>query len=103
MSEPIKVGDLVAVVKPGRARCCDGGLGAIFTVTSIGKPLRSNGGTGWSCSFCGRSGNFTAPDTDAVAEGLEGVTGIPVRRLKRIPPLSELEGERTQEDISEPA
>jgi hypothetical protein len=28
---------------------------------------------------------------------------FPLTRLKRIPPLSELEGEKTQEDIREPA
>jgi hypothetical protein len=70
MSEPIKVGDLVQIVKPLDCSC------------------------GMPSKIIGR----------ACAEGLDGGgKKVPLYRLKRIPPLPELEGKETNEDLREPA
>lgn len=92
MDKPISVGDLVFVAKV----CCDRhlyGLGIPYTVASIG-PRDDDVRT---CSKCGasilgivaRNGNETP------------VKYAPIERLKRIPPLSELE--HTEETIKETA
>ena len=87
MSEPIKVGDLVAVVKP--SVCCGNTnrVGYVFAVRKI------DPAPGW-CLYC----HSTLPSEYGSDEGWYSGT-----RLKRIPPLSELEGQPTQEDIKEPA
>jgi hypothetical protein len=87
----IKAGDLVAVVKP--ARCCSSFLGAHFTVTGF---RIARAGTRWACLACGRFG--TIEDDYQVADG-HGDCGVAVERLKRIPPLDELEGEKTKEEL----
>lgn len=92
MSEPIKAGDLVVVVKT--TPCCGNpkALGMHFVVKSL-RPARGR----YHCSHC----NTTWP-TEVVA--LKEVPfAYQLHRLKRIPPLAELEGQRTQEDIREPA
>jgi hypothetical protein len=88
VSDPIKVGDLVVVVRP--TLCCNDarGIGKIFTV--IG-PARSES---QQCSNCRRV--FKTTDEVTINNGF----GIEKRRLKRIPPLSELEGEKREEEIS---
>jgi hypothetical protein len=91
MDKPISVGDLVVIVR--LRECCPENtkLGLIYRVNS----LRT---AEYACHYCGKphGGQWT------VAWG-EGNVGANVVRLKRIPPLSDLEGERTQEDIREPA
>ena len=87
MSRPIAVGDLVQVVYP--SPCCGSlkGMGITFKFAGFG--VRQ-----W-CRFCGK-GDFEA----ALGYSNGGVKFV---RLKRIPPLSELEGERTEESLKETA
>lgn len=90
MSEPIKVGDLVVVVKPNECGCSTS-LGHIFRVDHIqGGPNR--------CGTCGTA--FENP-LDAWQQGSDW--SAPVFSLKRIPPLGELEGAKQKEDLREPA
>lgn len=90
MSEQIKVGDLVMVV---RATQCCGNVAANGWTYIVRRLVPGP----FVCYGCRKSSNepsaFGAPDGSMVR----------LSRLKRIPPLSELEGERTQEDIREPA
>ena len=95
--KPIQVGDLAMIVRPTRCSCHQQALGRIIKVVAI------EGGVSqlWRCSVCGMSykklpgeGQY-AIDEDGKHRGLY--------RLKRIPPLSELEGQRTKEDMKEPA
>lgn len=87
MSSAIKVGDLVVVVKPGR--CCRNSLGRIFTVADIER--------NWTyCSGCKKR----LSDSELVARSDWPGTWHPVDSLKRIPPLSELEGEKREEEIT---
>lgn len=83
----IQVGDLVVVVKP--IRCCgnDSLVGKPFTV--IGYPVHQRK----QCIFC-----LSMSDTlnDFM---LYGDISVDRNRLKRIPPLSELESIKTQEEI----
>ena len=87
---PIQVGDLVQVVRP--TRCCGGTktIGWTYLVMSF------NSMDSYKCEACG------AITRSPVADRGYG-WGCTVDRLKRIPPLSELEGQRTQEDLREPA
>lgn len=89
-SEPITVGDLVQVV---RGHECD--LGLVFTVASI-----EHWQLGWYCPKC-RVESY-APYTAVGPAGFPG-DGVDITWLKKIPPLSELEGVKTEEDIREPA
>lgn len=91
MSEPIKVGDLVVVVKP--TPCC-GSTGAMGEFFRVGEIVVCEG----SCNDCGVEGS---PELCAVIEGED--EGAPLSILRRIPPLAELEGQRTEEDLREPA
>ena len=94
MNEPIEVGDLVQVVRG--MPCCGATtklMGVVFKVSS----LVDNEGT--ACSSCGAIVKKVDPTS---------VTGHPIfafqlSRLKRIPPLSELEGQRTEETLKETA
>ena len=90
MSEPIKVGDLVQVVRP-QICGCNHSMGSIFIVDHI------EGGPN-ICSGCGRK---FADVLDAWQKGAQWAAGV--HSLKRIPPLSELEGQRTEETLREPA
>jgi hypothetical protein len=89
MSEPIKVGDLVGVVQGG---CTDTYIGYIFTVLDL-SPVAHR---------CARCNVIHGTGLWARHEPWEdnGVW-IATSRLKRIPPLSELEGVKTEEDIRE--
>lgn len=86
MSEPIKVGDLVVVVKPGP--CCGTArtLGHVFCVAEI----RVASG---ACCECGK-----VYDHEAVAVYPDG-SGEPLSRLKRIDPLPESETTLTQDTV----
>lgn len=90
MNEPIKPGDLVQVVKS----CCGQALGLIFTVSHFhtdDKNLR--------CYDCGhREGAFT--EVHATAPFGDDFDYAPLHWLKRIPPLSELEGEERREELT---
>ena len=87
----IKVGDLVQVVRG--VPCCGGfnKLGVTFKV------VRFLTLSGRICGWCG----VTTTRNNACGSGM--VSGYDVARLKRIPPLEELEGERTEETLREPA
>ena len=89
MSEPIRVGDLVQIVRT--TLCCNNirAIGATF----IAKKIRD--GNRAYCVSCGST------EPVAVVDGLEFTTDI--RRLRRIPPLSELEGRTTEEGLRVPA
>lgn len=87
MSEPIKVGDLVVVVRA----CCmtaEKWVGITFTAAPPNARYQP-----WS-NCCGRKtpGRGFAENTQAGANWSEWF-------LKRIPPLSELEGEKRREEI----
>ena len=95
MSERISVGDLVVVVR--KFGCgCGKHLGEIFTVTKL--YIAPAGGL-WKCSYCGANGVIRAASPSA--KGSKTGRGMPLRVLKRIPPLSELERESTE--AKEPA
>ena len=89
MNRPIQVGDLVVIVKPPAGCRCVENLGVIFQVTAIRQ------GTNWRvCRNC-ESGSL---GTGLVAEGFGRALGL--KRLKRTPPLSELESEKRYEEIA---
>lgn len=86
MSEPIKVGDLVVVVR----QCCDGLelLGLIRTATKV-QTNRTR------CSTCGQA-------NDGIhVYGHASSNGVPISWVKRIPPLDELEGKKETADLGE--
>lgn len=79
MSERIEVGDLVVIIKP--TSCCgySGGIGKIYIVGN----MRSFRGR---CLLCGAIGNG-----EPLACWGSGSRGVPTRRLKKLPPLTEPE------------
>lgn len=94
MDKPIQVGDLVRVV-----RDCDchpeNGYGVIFRVERIVGAFR------WNCAD-----NFKGPHTFKNGEPLaygrtwKGDGHHPLAWLRRIPPLSELETVRTEDEVT---
>ena len=91
MSEPIKVGDLVQVVRP--TPCGHNTVvGRVFVVKSISR--------GSSFNWCLSCGHRWGPEDQAESGAYFGAS---LWRLKRIPPLSELEGQRTEEKLKETA
>ena len=85
MDKPISVGDLVQVVKP-RVCCGDAsGLGKVFKVGGFH--------TGSFCMACG----IVAVD---VAEIAGDFRSCEISRLKRIPPLEELDDLKRDEEIT---
>lgn len=86
-NESIKVGDLVAVV---RWPCCGKGLGRIAKVV---RPLSNPFGRRSPCSICGVDSH------EQHGFRLSDGWGVPTAWLKRIPPLEELEGEKTDTPI----
>ena len=93
---PIQVGDLVQVVKPGLCGCTTT-LGWVFVVLDEKK---------YSVTTCGTC-NAQFGRLVLLESGIQSPRGdsYGFRRsaLKRVPPLSELEDQRTQEDMKEPA
>ena len=93
MTEPIKVGDLVMVVR-GHA-CIVARIGGIpFTVLAFMPQI----GGGWHCSVCNER---DIAQSDLIGARLlrHADHGIPLSWLKRIPPLAELEGEQRKEGV----
>jgi len=89
MDKPIAVGDLVQVVRG----CCAVRLGKVWTVEKI---VNLGNFTNTACDFCG------APQFGLAAGNWTVNEGAPLSFLKRIPPLSELEGVKSQELLKEP-
>lgn len=87
MDKPISVGDLVMIVRGNK--CCGrpDALGTTFTVTNI---YEHSGGI---CKTC------HAPSSGLVADS-ERSTVTYLYKLKRIPPLSELEGVKRDETVN---
>lgn len=108
MNEPIRVGDLVELVR-GHSCLLELRGGAIFTV----KELLPQTGGGWTCGKCGERDIATSDAYGASGLGpahvkvdlpyinrTSGVSSIPLSFLKRIPPLEELEGQKRDEEIT---
>lgn len=96
MSEPIKEGDLVAVVRP--TPCCAStvGMGSVYTVVHLGR-------FSLQCLCCGEVFEDETQAAQFFIEASPGKTyptGHLISRLKRIPPLEELEGEKRDEEIA---
>ena len=89
MDRPIQVGDLVQVVRP----CCSAYGGNISVVSNI-----ESDSIGWHCTKCqAEDGGGTYAELNFG----KGFGWLPLHQLKRIPPLDELEGERTEENLKE--
>ena len=91
MNKPISVGDLVQIVRTDCEESARKVVGLVYTVGGIGTEGRH-------CNWCKQE--YPA---SAIALFAGTKRGAPLPWLKRIPPLEELEGEKTQEDIREPA
>ena len=89
--KPIAVGDLVVIVKTGPCGCTQS-LGHIHTVSD------NKSGPTTRCIYCSAQ---RLSSIDAVM--LCGDFSVSASRLKRIPPLDELEGVKSQEQTKEPA
>ena len=89
MDKPISVGDLVQVVKETPCCRCGDSLGKTFVVEEISNLIPT------LCKFCGS-------DRDGLAARISGaIEWCDLYRLKRFPPLSELEGAKTEEKLRE--
>jgi hypothetical protein len=101
---PISAGDLVVIVRTPQSHACVD-LGRIFKVAKV-RQNTSNVELGrvyrTRCQTCGFSRLASTTRTVTVTEDAAG-TVVGLWRLKRIPPLSELEGVKTDEPIEEPA
>ena len=95
MTRPIQVGDLVIIVR-GHSCTMERYRGAIFRVAKI---VPATGG-GWRCVHCKLNDQW-GPEPGAYWKEKGG--SAPLSWLKRIPPLDELEGEKTQESLKETA
>ena len=93
---PITVGDLVQVVRGHSCILARVG-GWTFVVVEIVQPR----GGGWYCEHC-KTEN-AGPNEPGAARRIGEGAYLPLSWLKRIPPLAELEGQRTEESIREPA
>lgn len=87
---PIKVGDLVQVVRS----CCGVYVGTIATVIGFRGPATH------PCLDCGK---MSSGSVRAEFDRTKWPICAPIPWLKRIPPFSELEGTKTDEPIKEPA
>lgn len=99
MDKPISVGDLVRVIRGNT--CCGAFLGYHFSVTDIHVSEQ------WSiprtkCSQCGVIRPKLTSDLGprALAFGCPGAKGFDLNRLKRVPPLGELESEKREESVN---
>lgn len=90
MSEPIKAGDLVMIVKPSQCTGLPDGVGTPFVVDSVVAKENVHG----RCLNCGqshRTSQFYASDGEVL---------WPFARLKRIPPLNELDAIKRNEELT---
>ena len=90
MTRPIQVGDLVQCIRPWP--CC--GFTKGIGLVSLVEEIAPHEGCCWKC------GTVSNQPAARFNNGLDQCLLI---RLKRIPPPEELEGEKTQEDLREPA
>lgn len=88
---PIAVGDLVVIVRPRECGCTTA-IGRVFRVSGLITDFHH-------CKNCGHK---TWPRKYLLATGFED-HGYSLNRLKRIPPLDELESAKTDEPMKEPA
>lgn len=89
---PIQVGDLVQII----ISCCNFRIGNIFHVQEITTPHKK--GKLWvECDICRKKVSLL----HGVVALEDQATPWPISWLKRIPPLDELEGERTEEKLKE--
>ena len=89
----IQVGDLVQITKSLCGN--EGKIGTVVAFAGLVDTYTESHGQRWWVLF-------PRPIPDTWGE-LQNPAPIPHAWLKRIPPLSELEGQRTQEDLREPA
>jgi hypothetical protein len=88
VDKPIQIGDLVLVLYPNHCGCGKA-VGNIFRVAHIDtRPIRNR---------CGACNAIYGPEDQA---GDGGNIRAQLWRLKRIPPLEELQGEKHHADIS---
>lgn len=93
MSEQIKVGDLVQVVK---WPCCGSHLGRIFKVGAMWNGVSDVNGC-WQCSFIQSAGSpVIAGEGSRDSDGFRAK----IEYLKRIPPLDELERVSEREELT---
>ena len=90
MSEPIKAGDLAVIVRPSHCGLVDS-IGLVFRVTKVRQRLNS------TCHGCGAK----LPVGVWVAESESDAFVTELTRLKRIPPLDELESHKQPEELGE--
>ena len=86
--KPISVGDMVQVVRPSTCVGGNDGIGHVFPVLSL-RPA----GEKRLCAYCRQQ-----HQSPASAEDVDH--WWPLTRLKRIPPLDELESEKRDEEIT---
>lgn len=91
MSEPLKIGDWVVVAYDA---CCANPREALGKVFQIDRFIDFSNNP---CASCGE----IVPFVNAVPAS--GTFGYTSNRLKRLPPLAELEGEKRDEKLTEPA
>ena len=90
--KPIAVGDLVQVVRP--TPCCGNAYAVGRRVFKVADLATTQG----FCSFC-----FMPTGLVPAAYNADNGQHYHLHRLKRIPPLSELESTKTDEPMKEPA
>lgn len=106
----IRVGDLVMVVRQARSHECSS-LGAIFRVTKIRSSdyyherlgIRRGESHFCRCAWCGWTAKrtiSTSAGTWMLVEGGKAGALTHMSRLKRIPPLSDLEGVTDEERLT---
>jgi hypothetical protein len=88
VNEQIQVGDLVVIAKPRRCGCNEV-LGHIFTLTNIWHDIQN-----MRCPTCG------SPVDGTSYAWLDGMNkSCELWRLRRIPPLSELESTKHENSV----
>jgi hypothetical protein len=97
MSEPIKVGDLVMIVRGHDCLLRKRGFEPFVVLALI--PQRAGG---WKCGQCGERdlGKNDAYGARAGWNKVSDDSSVPVSWLKRIPPLEELDDVKRDEEIT---
>ena len=89
MSEPIQVGDLVAVVHWAPCGCFLGNVGTVIELSQC---------HGEGCYGCG-SLRLASAIVPAAVVRTTRILNVPLSWLKRIDPLSELESEKRDKEV----